>query len=212
VPPAEPHGGDGGGIPSRIPPGTAVLIAIAVFAAAVQEVRPDWLLLAARNSEGLADAQWWRVITALFAYDDGPVQKLGTVFGALALGLLAERRFGMVDWLIIAFLSGLAGSAIGVWWQPGGASPSPAIAGLLGATAAWLAGPAARREDAQSAALAIALTRIGVGDRAFTVLVRLAAALVAVLAVALLVIRDPHGPAIIVGAGLGALFLRRPAG
>ena len=88
-----------------------------------------------------AAGEWWRVVTALFAYDDGPVQKLGIVFGVLALGIVAERKIGTVEWLIIAFVSGLAGQIVGLWWQPVGAGSSVAVAGLLGATATWLAWP-----------------------------------------------------------------------
>ena len=91
MPPVEPREGDRG-IPSRIPPGTAIIIAIAVFAAAVQEIRADWLLLAARSSERLTDGHWWRIVTALFAYDGGSLQKLGTVFGALARRLATWPR------------------------------------------------------------------------------------------------------------------------
>lgn len=207
-----PEGDGPRGIPSRIPPGTAAIITVAVFIAAVQEVQPEWLGLAQRDAQGLAAGEWWRVITALFAFDGGPVQKLGTVFAALALGLLAERRFGMVEWLIVALVSGLAGEVVALWWQPQGASPSLAVAGLLGAVAVWLAWPAARREDAQSAVLAIALARIGVGDAVFPVVARGAAVFVAVLAVALTVVGDAHGVSIAVGAALGAVFLRRPSG
>ncbi len=177
------------GIPSRIPPGTAILIAIAVFFAAVQELRPDWLALAERNPEKFANGEWWRIITALLAYDDGPVQKLGIVFGALGLGLIAERRYGAAEWLIIAFLSGIVGQVIGLWWQPVGAGSSVAIAGLLGATAAWLAWPATR----------------------IPWFARSGAIVIAALAIGLTVVSDIHGPPMLVGAALGAFFLWRPS-
>ena len=129
------------GIQSRVPPGTAAFITIAVFVAAVQELHPEWLGLAERDPVRFAAGEWWRVVTALFAYDDGAVQKLGIVFGALVLGIVAERRIGTVEWLIIAFVSGLAGQIVGLWWQPYGAGSSVAVAGLLGASATWLAWP-----------------------------------------------------------------------
>jgi len=164
-----------------------VLIAIAVFFAAVQELQPEWLGLAERDPTALAAGQWWRVITALFAYDGGPVQKLGIVFGALALGIIAERRFGTVEWLIIAFVSGLVGQIAGLWWQPYGAGSSVAVAGLLGATGVWLAWPATK----------------------LPWFARLGPVIILALAIFLLARRDLHGPPIFVGAALAAWQLRR---
>ncbi len=189
MPPAEPPGDRSAGIPSRIPPATAAIVSIVVFTVAIQELRPDWLAMAGRDPARFAAGEWWRPITALFAYDDGPVQKLGIVFGALALGLLAERKFGAVEWLLVAFVSGLAGQIVALWWQPVGAGSSVAIAGLLGATAAWLAWPTTPVPW---------FARIGPG-------------VIGILAVVLIVQRDIHGPPIVMGAALAAVFLwRRP--
>ena len=107
----------------------------------MQELHPEWLGLAERDAQRFAAGEWWRVVTALFAYDDGAVQTLGIVFGALALGLVAERKIGTAEWLVVAFVSGLAGQIVGLWWQPVGAGSSVAVAGMLGATAIWLAWP-----------------------------------------------------------------------
>ena len=175
------------GIQSRIPPGTAAFITIAVFVAAVQELHPEWVGLAERDPVAFAAGEWWRVVTALFAYDDGAVQKLGIVFGALVLGIVAERRLGTVEWLIIAFVSGLVGQIVGLWWQPYGAGSSVAVAGLLGATATWLAWPKT---------IVPWFARIG-------------SVVVLGLAVYLVVVRDLHGPPIFVGAALAAFFLSR---
>ncbi len=117
----------------------------------------------------------------------GAVQKLGSVFVALALGIVAERRLGTVEWLIIAFVSGLVGEIVGLWWQPYGAGSSVAVAGLLGATAVWSAWPTTKLPW---------FARIG-------------AVLVLALGIALLVLRDLNGPPIFVGAGLAALQLWR---
>lgn len=160
---------------------------ICVFVAAVQELHPEWLGLAGRDPERFAAGEWWRVVTALFAYDDGAAQKLGIVFGALALGLIAERRIGSAEWLIVAFVSGLAGQIVGLWWQPYGAGSSVAVAGMLGATATWLAWP----------------------KTAIPWFARIGAAVILALAVYLLAMRDLHGPPIFVGAALTLLFLRR---
>ena len=175
------------GIPSRVPPGTAAFITIAVFIAAVQELHPEWLGLAERDPVRIAAGEWWRVITALFAYDDGPVQKLGIVFGVLVLGIVAERKIGTVEWLLIAFVSGLAGQIVGLWWQPFGAGSSVAVAGLLGATGVWLAWP----------------------KTSLPWFARIGAVVILGLAIYLVAMRDIHGPPIFVGAALCALFLSR---
>ena len=197
------------GIQSRVPPGTAVFITIAVFVAAIQEMHPEWLGLAERDPVAFAAGEWWRVVTALFAFDDGPVQKLGTVFAVLALGIIAERKIGTVEWLIIAFVSGLAGQIAGVWWQPFGATSSVAVAGLLGATAVWLAWPKALTQGAEAANVPRAFARIGLTGQALTWLARVGSIVILVLAITLVVMRDIHGPPIFVGAALCALFLSR---
>jgi rhomboid protease GluP len=172
---------------SFFPPGTAIVICIVVFFIVVQELDPRWLGLAERDPERIAAGEWWRPVTALFAYDDGIEQRFAIVLGALFAGLLAERRYGAVPWLIIAFASGLAGQLVGIWWQPYGAGSSVAVAGLFGAVAAWLAWPGS------------GVPRPAIGG----------AALIGLAALVLIVLRDLHGPPIIVGAALGALFLRR---
>ncbi len=187
MPPVRPSGDGSAGVQSRVPPGTAAFITIAVFIAAVQELHPEWLGLAERDPVRFAAGEWWRVVTALFAYDDGPVQKLGIVFGVLALGIIAERKIGTVEWLVIAFVSGLAGQIVGLWWQPYGAGSSVAVAGLLGATAVWLAWP----------------------KSGLPWFARIGAVVILALAIALIVMRDIHGPPIFVGAALAFLFLRR---
>ncbi len=209
MPPHSPVDDGSTGIQSRVPPGTAAFITIAVFVAAIQEMHPEWLGLAERDPVALAAGQWWRVVTALFAFDDGPVQKLGTVFAVLALGIIAERRIGTVEWLVIAFVSGLAGQIAGLWWQPFGATSSVAVAGLLGATAVWFAWPKQRAGGAEAANVPRIFARLGVSGEALGWLARIVALAVLVLAVALLVVRDIHGPPIFVGAALAFVFLRR---
>ncbi len=209
MPSDRPSGDGSAGIQSRVPPGTAAFITIAVFIAAVQELHPEWLGLAERDPVAFAAGEWWRVVTALFAYDDGPVQKLGIVFGVLALGIVAERKIGSVEWLIIAFVSGLVGQIVGLWWQPYGAGSSVAVAGLAGATATWLAWPMPHAEGAAAANVPRIFARLGVRGEALTWSARIGALAVLGLAVALFVMRDIHGPPIFIGAALTALLLHR---
>ena len=213
MPPDRPAGDAPAGIQSRVPPGTAAFITVCVFVAAAQELHPEWLALAGRDPARFAVGEWWRVVTALFAYDDGAVQKLGIVFGALVLGIVAERKIGTVEWLVIAFVSGLAGQIVGLWWQPIGAGSSVAVAGMLGATAMWLAWPKTRADgetgNAQAANAARTFARLRVSKKVFPVFARAGSVVVLALAVVLVAMRDLHGPPIFVGAALAALFLRR---
>jgi rhomboid protease GluP len=190
------------GIQSRVPPGTAAFITVCVFFAAIQELRPDWLALAERDPARFAAGEWWRIVTALFAYDDGPVQKLGIVFGALILGIVAERKIGSAEWLVIAFVSGLAGQIVGLWWQPVGAGASVAVAGMLGAVATWLVWPKTSRADGERG-------KPGAREKTLRWFAPGGSVVVLALAVGLVVMHDLHGPPIFVGAALAALFLRR---
>ena len=169
---------------ARLPPATLALVAAVVLTRIAQLAVPGWYDALARHP----DAPWWRVFTALFAYDDGWPQFLGIAIGIVVLGLLAERHVGTGRWLAIFLVSGLVGQAFGLVWQPEGAGSSVAVAGLLGATAALFAFGGALPTFA----------RIGP---------------VAVLAggFALAAMQDLHGPPMLIGFAFGALaVLHRP--
>ncbi len=193
------------GVQSRVPPGTAAFITVCVFFAAIQELYPEWLALAGRDPARFAAGEWWRIVTALFAYDDGPVQKLGIVFGALVLGILAERKIGSAGWLVIAFVSGLAGQIVGLWWQPVGAGASVAVAGMLGAAATWLVWPKTSRADDRAGERG----EPGASEGILPWFAPVGSVVILALAVGLVIMHDLHGPPVFVGAALAALFLRR---
>jgi rhomboid protease GluP len=168
---------------ARIPPATGAILCIVLATRLLQWLVPGWYAALARDPS----APWWRVVTALFAYDDGWPQIIGIVVGVLVLGVVGERRFGSLRWLAIFFIAGLAGQLVGLAWQPLGAGSSVAVAGLLGAVAVWLLSPSS-------------------GVPAFA---RVGPLLILAGGAYLMAVRDIHGPPIFVGAGLAALALVR---
>jgi rhomboid protease GluP len=170
-------------MPERPPPVTLAFVALVALTRVAELAIPAWYDALARHPGGAP----WRAVTALFAYDDGWPQFLAIFLGALVLGAMAERRFGAGPWAAILVLCGLVGQSFGLIWQPEGAGSSVAVAGWLGAAMVWLAWPGSR---------APAFARIG-------------PVAVLVLAVWLTLRHDLHGPPILVGAALGAMFLAR---
>ena len=82
--------------------------------------------------------QWWRLLTSIFLH----FGLLHVAFNMLALhvnGLMAERIFGSVRYLVIYLVAGLTGSVASLLWHPivNGAGASGAIFGILGALLAF---------------------------------------------------------------------------
>jgi rhomboid protease GluP len=100
------------------------------------------------------------------------------------VGILAERIFGSIRWLILYFVPGITAEVIALFWQPYGAGASIAGAGLLGALAAWL--------------LFVRRVQAWIG-----------ASFILMGAIVLTLFRDIHGPPILLGAGIAVLRLKR---
>src|SRR5919201_5258185 len=83
---------------------------------------------------GVAQGDWWRLITAVFLHY-GPFHLLLNMFALFWFGSLLEQRIGSGKFLLLYLVSGLAGSAGALVWSP--LSPtvgaSGAIFGILGA-------------------------------------------------------------------------------
>jgi membrane associated rhomboid family serine protease len=91
----------------------------------------DWALQGAAVSSG----DWWRLVTAMFLH--GSLLHIG--FNMLALywlGTIIEQALGTPRFLLVYFVSGLAGSAGALWFSSAFAvtvGASGAIFGLIGA-------------------------------------------------------------------------------
>jgi rhomboid protease GluP len=175
--------------PARLFPIATVAIAGLTAAAFLAQLRfPALLVLFERDAGRIAVGQAWRLATALLFQDGGIAGLVFNLAFLVALGPLAERRWGPARWLLLYFGGGIAAGLIALAWQPVGAGNSIAVLALAGALCAS------------------GLTSEGAA--------RTAAAIALLCAVALVALRDIHGPALIVGAlarSVMAATGRRPA-
>jgi membrane associated rhomboid family serine protease len=82
--------------------------------------------------------QWWRLLTSTFLHF-GLLHILFNMWALYVTGLLAERIFGSVRYLLIYLVAGIGGSLASLLWHPivNGAGASGAIFGVLGALIAF---------------------------------------------------------------------------
>jgi membrane associated rhomboid family serine protease len=145
---------------------------------------PALLAALQRDPTGLAHGQLWRLGTSLTVQDGGWP---GTVFNLTILavvGVTAESLWSRPRWWLIALTAGIGAQFWGLVVQPSGAGNSVLVFGL----AASLHVLALRYGAKPSRVLAV----LGLGT-----------------AVALLVGRDVHGGAALIGAVVSAVLLRR---
>ena len=194
-----------------------------------------------RDAAALAAGQWWRLVSPLLVRTDGWEPLVVTLVGTILAGWVVERRLGTWRWLGLYLGAGLAGQLAGYLWDPTGAGSSVAMLGLFAgvwydqysrpgqvdtparlvgliglALAAALVGAAL----APTATLLPAVLASVVGGLGVNLLQRLPRPAAArgvsggalLLGVALTVLRDNHGPAILVGFGAAALLGGRPGG
>lgn len=173
---------------NRFPIVTVTVLAITGLCTALQAADSRVLPLLERTPDALARHEWWRLVTPLLVHSDGWRQILFNFASIFIVGSVVERVFGAGLWLLIYFSCGLVGEIAGYAWQPLGAGASVAGAGLLGALAAWF---------------------LFVNRRPPTVF---GATILLGGAVVLTIVRDLHGPPLLVGAVMGSVALYyRPA-
>ncbi len=143
------------------------------------------VLHALMRSPRILEGEVWRLITPLFV-ERGGVGEITLNLVTLALvGAVAERLWGSRRWLDIYVVGGVSGEFAGLAWKPLGAGSSVAMLALVGACA-------------------IAVVR----RRAPWPLLTL---LVVATGVMLTALKNLHGPPLLVGAALAAVFARRKA-
>lgn len=182
----------------RIPVATLSVLIVTGAVTAWQFHDPHLLDQLRRNPDQLTSGEWWRAVTPLLVQDP-PWQAWATVPGIFVLGVNVEKFFGGLGMLTVYIGSGLAGEAFGYALQPHGAGNSVADCGMIGALAVYLL------SEKGSAALPFRLSPRGRRTLAAVVATAALATVTAVTAVT----GDIHGPATVVGAGIGALLLRR---
>ncbi|MGI5174996.1 rhomboid family intramembrane serine protease [Dactylosporangium sp. CA-152071] len=121
-----------------LPIATVVVALITTLGAAAQLHDPDVLERFRRNYPALHDGEWWRWFTPLLVQGSGWGQILFNIGSLVVVGVIAERRFGTLRWLVLYVGIGLAGEAFGERLDPTGSGNSLAVCGLAGALATLL--------------------------------------------------------------------------
>jgi len=120
------------------PIATMAVLAVTALVTGAQFVWPQVLETLRRTPDALAAGQWWRTFSPLFVHAYGWPHLLFNLVWIGAAGVLVERRFGHIRWLILYFVPGVIGEFIGFVWDPHAAGASLGGCGLLGGLAAWL--------------------------------------------------------------------------
>jgi rhomboid protease GluP len=135
-------------IPSREIKVTPILISlnvlmwIAMVMTGVNPLGPDpetALRWGATATESVAQGEYWRLITSNYIHF-GLMHLAFNMFALNNIGRILERFIGSMRFGILYTLTGIAASAVSVWWNPyaAGAGASGAILGIVGVFAALL--------------------------------------------------------------------------
>ncbi|MFB9414896.1 rhomboid family intramembrane serine protease [Dactylosporangium matsuzakiense] len=219
--------------PRRVhPPIATVLVTLATAAgAAAQLADPGLVDRFRRDYPALHDGEWWRWFTPLLVQPAGWGQIAFNIASLVVAGVIAERRFGTVRWLLLYLGTGLFGEGVvGERLDPHGAGNSIAVCGLVGGLAALLLlrpGEATRPHAFVVPYYTACVAGLGFGGTVgafvaptavlvvLSILLRnrhyrgvaFGAAVVSLVTAGLLAARpDQHGIGLAVGAGLGLLL------
>ena len=162
-----------------IPRATLTLVVFLTITLVLQVVFPVLLTLFERDSGRFLAGDWWRLVTPLFFQDGGVAGGVFNLVSLLLVGSVAEQLWGSRRWLLIFFVSGILSEVVAFAWQPVGAGNSVANFGLAASVGVLCLLQGARWQV-----------------RAVVVVSLVAGAF-------LLVFRDVHGAATLIGAGLG---------
>jgi rhomboid protease GluP len=217
---------------ARFPIATSVVLCITIVVTGLQLIYPQVLSALRRNPDALAAGEWWRMVTPLFVHSDGWVQIITNLVGIAVVGSLVERLFASWRWLALYFITGVIAEAISYAWEPFGAGASIALCGLIGALLLWLFKynqPVRTWASLYVVYLIAGLVGYAIGGFVADVILAVsfgsvfgflmrqpgpdqplarALALAGLVGAGILTaLRDNHGPALLIGAGLAALML-----
>jgi rhomboid protease GluP len=117
-----------------------VFVAFAGAGGGVVQANPEMLVRWGSNfGPFTTDGQWWRLLSAAFLHG-GLVHLFVNMYTLYDFGRMSERIFGPAAFLAVYLLSGLAGSAASVWWNPAvnSVGASGALFGVLGAMLVYM--------------------------------------------------------------------------
>ena len=169
----------------RPPLATAIVLGITALVTSAQFVWPIVLEALRRRPDALEAGQWWRTVSPLFVHAYGWPHLVANLLWIGAAGVFVERRFGHWRWLILYFVPGIIGEFIGFVWSPHAAGASLGGSGLLGGLAVWLI----------------------LRGKALPWRFRWWGPLIIAGAAVLTLLRDLHGPPMLIGAALAVMML-----
>lgn len=167
----------------RRPWATLFLVAAIAIPTTLQFAFPSLLLLLRRDAEAFRAGDWWRVVTPLFVQDGGVSGSAFNLLSLIVVGTVAERLWGSTRWLIIFFLGGIGSELVSLTWQPIGAGNSLANFSLAGSMGVLCLADRPLPHEGLAAVLCL-----GAG-------------------MWLLVIRDHHGAAVMIGGLIGVVLM-----
>jgi rhomboid protease GluP len=159
----------------------AALLVVGVPSLLQLTVAPGLLTALERHPHELTDGQVWRLATSLVVQDGGWPGAVFNLVGLLVVGVVAERVWGSLRWTVIWLVSGIGAQCWGLVVQPHGGGNSVATFGL---------------------AASLAVRALLLGD----VRARLAGGVCLLAGAVLLIGRDVHGGAVVLGAVVGLLM------
>ena len=165
----------------RTPVATLGLLAVVGTPSLLQFIFPVLLVALERNWPLILHGQVWRIVTALTVQDGGGFGTLFNLTGLLLIGFASERLWGSARMAAIFVGGGVITEFLAYFWQPVGGGNSIANFALSAATAA-LGLMTVKNSVVRAVAVAI-----------------LAAGLI------LLIQKDIHGVAVVVGAIMGLI-------
>ncbi len=168
---------------SRLPILSIAIIVVTAIVTGLQFVFPEVLSVFRRNADGLRAGEWWRMVTPLFVQPSGWSQCLFNGLFALAFLPVAEKvyRRGVIA---LYFVPGIICQAINHVWAPDGGGSSSGLFGVMGGLLVYVL---RNREVLPLRYVVLAIAGIAAGG-------------------VLSLLRDGHGPALLLGAVVAPLL------
>ncbi len=99
---------------------------------------------------GVAEGQWWRLLTSAFLHDPNSLLHIGfNMYALYVLGPPVEMMLGRSRYLALYLLAALGGSAVSYLWLPQNQPSLGASGAIFGLFSAWIVLARKRRLDAR---------------------------------------------------------------
>ena len=115
-----------------LPRATLLVFVTVAIPTTLQFFFPAILTLLRRDQSRFIAGEWWRLVTPLFVQDAGATGTIFNLVSLLIVGSVAERLWGSRRWLAIVAIGGIVSEVIAMSWRPVGAGNSVANFALAG--------------------------------------------------------------------------------